>query len=59
MKFVELKYTEILAVLEMSLSQTTQIQNKILYRILKYYFTFIKIKPLRTASMSLKLDLSQ
>lgn len=59
MKLVELKYTELLAVLEMGLSQTVQIQNKILYHILKYYFTFIKIKPLRTASMALKLDLPQ
>lgn len=39
----------------MGVSQTAQIQNKILFCISKYYFIFIKIKPLKTASMALKL----
>lgn len=59
MKFVELKYKGILTILVLGLGQTAQIQNKLLFFYLKILFCFIKIKPLRTASMALKLNLPQ
>lgn len=59
MKFVELKYTGILTVLVMGLGQNVQIQKKNIIFYLKILFRFIKTKPLRTASVALKLDLPQ